>query len=396
MTGSMLLDLVLLLVLGGYAVSGARQGLVAGALSLAGFLAGAVVGVQVLPRLPFEMPEGVSRALLMLAGVLLLAWLGQLVGLLLGRRLRELVTFTPARVLDAVLGAVASVLVVALVAWFAASVLRAGPSPALSRAVGDSRVVAAIDTAVPRQAGQLVDGLRAAVAAGDFPRVFAGIGAEEILPVDPPDPAVTDPVARAAAAGVVKVTGAAPSCGRGQEGSGFVVAPQRVVTNAHVVAGVPEPAVQVTGTGPRLDARVVVFDPERDLAVLAVPDLGSEPLPLGPELARGDSAVVLGFPLDGPYDAQAARVRQVLTAQGEDIYGDPGVVREVYSLATRVEPGNSGGPVLDADGAVVGVVFARSLDDSGTGYALTLDEAAPVLDAAGSAEPVDVGRCTPG
>ncbi len=397
MTGSTLVDVVLLLVLAAYAVSGARQGLVAGALGLAGFLVGAVVGVRLLPDLVGDLTEGVWRTLLLLGGVLLLAWVGQLLGLLLGGRLREAVSFAPLKVLDGVLGAVASVLVVALVAWFVASALRAGPSPTISRAVGGSRVVAAIDAAVPPQAGRVVDELRATVAAGDFPRVFAGIGAEQILPVETPDPAVVGPVAAAAVESVVKVTGAAPACGRGQEGSGWVVTPQRVVTNAHVVAGVPDPAVQVGGSGPRLDAEVVVFDPDRDLAVLAVPDLTSAALEQGPALARGDSAVVVGFPLDGPYAAEAARVRQVLDARGEDIYGSPGVVREVYSLATQVAPGNSGGPVLDSDGEVVGVVFARSLDDLGTGYALTLAEAAPVLDvASSSAAEVDVGRCTPG
>jgi S1-C subfamily serine protease len=124
---------------------------------------------------------------------------------------------------------------------------------------------------------------------------------------------------------------------------------------------------------------VVIFDPRRDLAVLAVPNLAAPALPLGRQLSRGDSAVVAGFPLDGPYRLDAARVRTVLDARGADIYGDPGTVREVYSLFARVQPGNSGGPLLSKTGAVVGIVFAKSLDDESTGYALTLDEAAPVL-----------------
>ena len=151
---------------------------------------------------------------------------------------------------------------------------------------------------------------------------------------------------------VVKITGVAASCNRGQEGSGWVLAPGRVVTNAHVVAGMARAArAGPRAPGASYDARVVVFDPRRDLAVLAVPGLRGPGAALGRQLARGDGAVVAGFPLDGPYRLDAARVREVLDARGSDIYGEPGTVREVYSLYARVQPGNSGGPLLSADGS---------------------------------------------
>jgi S1-C subfamily serine protease len=201
----------------------------------------------------------------------------------------------------------------------------------------------------------------------------------------------------AAQASLVKVTGVAAACRRGQEGSGWVLAPGRVVTNAHVVAGIEDVTVRVRGTGPALHGSVVVFDPQRDLAVISVPGLNAPALPLGTDLARGAEAVVAGFPLDGPLRLDAARVRQVINATGQDIYGQPGVTREIYSLLTRVEPGNSGGPLLSSAGQVVGVVFAKSLDDDQTGYALTLAEAAPVLTAAAGAQGrVDTGACSLG
>ena len=200
-----------------------------------------------------------------------------------------------------------------------------------------------------------------------------------------------------AATSIVKITGVAASCNRGQEGSGWVVAPERVVTNAHVVAGTSSDHVRIQGTGRSYDASVVVFDPQRDLAVLSVPGLPAPALTQGPNLKRSDSAIVAGFPLDGPYRLDPARVRDTLTATGADIYGNPGAVREVYSLFARVEPGNSGGPLLSVSGEVVGIVFAKSLDDDQTGYALTLDEARPVLEAAGSAfSPVSTGGCAAG
>jgi len=174
-----------------------------------------------------------------------------------------------------------------------------------------------------------------------------------------------------------------------------VMAPERVVTNAHVVAGVPDPSVQVLGKGAKFDAKVVVFDADRDLAVLAVPGLTAPALEQGAELGRSDPAMVLGFPLGGPFTTSPARVRQVLDARGQDIYGRGGVTREVYSLYAQVRSGNSGGPVVNASGAVVGVVFATSLDDPDTGYALTLTEASPVLAAGAKAtRKVDVGPCS--
>ena len=391
------LDVVLLLVLIGYTLAGLRQGLLVGLLSIGGFVAGAVAGMSVLPPLLDGWEPGVRRTAVIVVAVLAVAWLGQVVGALVGRRLRAVVVWRPARALDSVLGAVAAVVAVALVTWFVAGAVRAGPLPSLSRAVASSKVVATIDEAVPPQAERLFAGFRSVVEAQDFPRVFTGLAREPIAPVAPPDASVVGPAAAAAAGGTVKITGVAAECGRGREGSGFVVAPRRVVTNAHVVAGVDSPVVQVSGQGPLLPASVVLFDPQRDLAVLAVPDLRAEPLGLGRDLGPSADAVVVGFPQDGPFSSVPARVREVVRATGQDVYGRDGVEREVYSLAAKVEPGNSGGPLLDAGGSVVGVVFARSLDDEGTGYALTLAEAAPVLRAAQEATAaVDTGPCTEG
>jgi S1-C subfamily serine protease len=228
--------------------------------------------------------------------------------------------------------------------------------------------------------------------------VFEGFGAERILPVAPPDPKALDTRGvRAAAGSIVKITGEARACNRSQEGTGWVLARERVVTNAHVVAAVRDPQVRIGGEGRRYAARVVVFDPVRDLAVLAVPGLPAPPLRLGQDLGRGDAAVVAGFPLDGPYRLDSARVREVVTARGEDIYGRRPSTRQVYSLYATVQPGNSGGPLLSASGEVVGVIFAKSLDDDSTGYALTLSESEPVLRKGRTAgEPVSVGACAAG
>jgi S1-C subfamily serine protease len=397
LSGSLLLDLLLVLLLVGYAGAGFRQGLVVGLGSLVGFVGAALLAARFLPGALPDLPPGPTRSVVLLVGALLAGVAGQAVLGALALALRRRVTWQPARAVDAVTGMVASVVAVAVVVWAIAGAVRVSPFPTLSGAVAGSRVVEAVDRVVPDRFADLLASYYDSVSGDLFPRVFVGEAVEPLLPVDPPDAAVLqDPAVVAAGTGVVRVTGVAESCRRGQEGSGFVWAEERVVTNAHVVAGIDDPSVQVGGTGERLPATVVVFDPDRDLAVLAVPGLQARALPVGEQLGRGDDAVVAGFPLNGPYVLGAARVRDVVTAVGEDIYGRSEVTREVYSLNAQVRPGNSGGPVLDTSGQVVGVVFARSLRDPGTGYAVTLDEAAPVLGRAGDTEPVPTGECAPG
>jgi S1-C subfamily serine protease len=394
----MILDLVLVLIMLGYAVSGFRQGLLVGALSLGGFVGGAVLAMWLAPTVLSDLEPGAQRSAIVLLAVIITAWVGQFVGALLGSRLRELVPGGAVATADHLAGAVAGLVAVALVLWFVAGAVRGGPSPSLSRTVASSRVIQTIDDLVPSQFVGVADAFRNAVGDTTFPRVFAGVGPENIAPVPAPDTSQIGATAlKRAHRSVVKITGTATSCGRGQEGSGAVVAPERVVTNAHVVAGVTDPRVQVGGTGRRYPARVVEFDARRDLAVLAVPGLRTTAIPLGKNLARSDPALVAGFPNDGPFRASAARVRQVIRASGEDIYGQPGAVREVYSLYVTVRPGNSGGPVLNSKGQLVGIVFAKSLDDKATGYALTLAESRSTIQQGSSATTaVSTGGCANG
>jgi S1-C subfamily serine protease len=393
-----MIDVVLLFVAAWYAISGYRQGLVVSALSLGGFLGGALLAMLAVPVATQGLTPGLHRSFVVLVGVLLLAWLGQLLGAVIGGKVREQLTFRPVQVVDQMLGAVAGLVSVGLVAWFVGGALRASPSPVVARAVASSKVLAAVDGVIPDQLTTLANGFRDAVAGSSFPRVFAGVAPERILAVPQPDAGAMPPSLLAKAQrSIVKVTGEARSCSRGQEGSGFVVAAERVATNAHVVAGVRAPKVQVRGMGWRYDARVVLFDAKRDIAVLAVPGLTAPALRLGRDLDSGADAVVAGFPRNGPFTPSPARVRSVIEATGEDIYGQPGVARQVYSLYAEVEPGNSGGPLLAVDGSLAGIVFAKSLDDPATGYALTLGESRQdLLIGAAATDPVSTGGCAVG
>jgi len=378
------IDIVLALVIIGYAISGFRQGLAVGMLSLGGFVLGAVVAMKVVPPLAVGLDQGLQRSFVVLAAVLLFAWLGQLGGALLGSRLRERLTLPGAQVVDQALGAVAGVVAVSLVLWFVGSALRASPSTSLARAVAQSRLLSAIDAVIPPPVATVAQSFRESVAGSSFPRVFAGVAPEQIVAVPNPDPqAMPAAVLARTERSIVKVTGDAQACSRSVEGSGSVIGPQRVVTNAHVVAGMRTPSVQV--------------DPRRDIAVLLVKGLPAPALGLGRTLGRGADAVVAGFPRNGPFTSGPARVRSVLNATGDDIYGRSGAVRQVFQLYAKVEPGNSGGPLLATDGTLAGIVFAKSLDSPSTGYALTLDEARSDLSAGLTATAaVSTGGCAAG
>ncbi|MGH8891709.1 MAG: MarP family serine protease [Actinomycetes bacterium] len=389
------LDLVLLLSAVSFAWSGYRQGFVVGALAFAGFIGGGIGGLLLAPTLVSGVDPGLGQSVLAVGAVLLAATIGQVLLAWLGSLVRDRLTWRPARVVDATLGALVSVLAMLLVAWFLASALRPGPVPSLSRQISDSRVVTAVDEVVPDGAHTLFSSFRRVLDDNGLPTVFGGLAPERIRPVEPPERGIASSQAvRRAGTSVVRVSGTAGDCNRRLDGTGFVMSDQHVLTNAHVVAGVDRPDVQVGGNGRSYRSRVVVYDPDRDLAVLYVPELRADPLALDRTAGRGDQAVVAGFPGGGPYRLEPARVRDTIDARGPDIYQRKQVTREVFSLFADVEPGNSGGPLLSLRGDVYGVIFAKSLDDPDTGYALTVDEARPVVRAGRDRQqPVDTGAC---
>lgn len=365
------LDLILIALVGLSAYSGYRQGFVVGVLSFVGLLGGAVIGAQLSPFIARHF-AGTLGPFVGIVIVFTIASLGRIGAGALGAILRRRLQWESALRVDAVGGAIVSAIAVLLIGWFLGSSLVQAPFPSIARQVNGSRVLTAVDHQVPAGVRTWFSDFRTVVAAGGFPQVFGALGAERIFPVSPPDAAVlAQPGVVAAAASMVKVTGDARSCSRRIEGSGFVFAPGRVMTNAHVVAGVRNPSVQVGGVGSALRATVVYYDPRVDIAVLSVTRLTAPALAFGGPLSTSANAVVAGFPQDGPYLATPVRVRGAERARGPDIYQDAQVTRDIYALRGEVEPGNSGGPLLDTHGEVAGVVFGKAINDATTGYALT-------------------------
>jgi len=388
-----LLDILLLLVVLAYAASGYRRGLLAGCVSLAGFVGGAVVGVWILPWVMDLVTPGSTRATVAAVfTVLLPAVAGHELAGRLALRLRRELDRGPLRVADGIGGAVANSVAVLIVAWVAASVLGASSSPLVTSAIRDSRLLGAVQDAMPDTTPGWFSRATSALTEAGFPQVFNPFENESTAEVAAPTgDSVTAAATRAAQRSTVKVEGVAGTQGR--EGSGFVYAAEHVMTNAHVVAGIDEPTVRVGGVGRTYEARVVLFDPRKDVAVLYVPDLRAPVLDFDDDADRGDSAVVAGYPQDGDLNLQAATVANRVQARGQNIYNDTIVTREIYSIRSTVRPGNSGGPLLTTDGRVYGVVFARSTSDAETGYVLTADEVAEDAErAAGATAPVDTGE----
>lgn len=376
------LDILLLLGAVWFAVIGYRQGFVVGILSVIGFLGGGLVAVYLLPIIWDRVTEGseVSTATAIVAVVIVIvcASVGQAFTTHLGSRLRRYITWSPVRALDATGGALVNVVAMLLVAWLIGLLLANTALPTVSKEVRNSSVLLGVARVMPEQAPNWFQDFSSVLAQNGFPQVFSPFANEPITEVKAPDPAlVGSPVAARAKKSIVKVVGTAPSCGKVLEGTGFVFSDRRVMTNAHVVGGVDEPTVQIGGEGRLYDAKVVLYDWQRDIAVLDVPDLKARPLEFtgtDDDAESGDSAIVAGFPENGAYDVRSARVRARIQPDGPDIYHRGTVRRDVYSLYATVRQGNSGGPLLTPDGKVYGVVFAKSLDDPDTGYALTADE----------------------
>lgn len=387
------LDVVLIGAVVLSALAGYRRGLLLGVLAFVGLAGGALLGMRLATAFAGSVAGTTARPLVALAIVLVAAAVGHVVATALGAAVRRRLTWSPVRVLDSAGGAVLSATVVLVVAWLLATVVVSSPLPELVRQIRQSRVLTAVDAVMPADARLWFSSFRRLVDRQGLPEIFGGIGRPSAAPAAVPDEAVLGSRAvQSARDDVLKITGNARTCSRQLEGSGFVYAPERVMTNAHVVAGVEAPKVQVgTRTMP---ARVVLFDADRDVAVLAVPGLGRPALAFAGVAASNDSAVVAGYPQGGPFTAVAARVRSREQVRGPNIYQDRTVTREVYALRAVVRPGNSGGPLLAPDGSVYGVVFAAAVDDPQTGYALTGAEvAADARTGATATTPVGTRGC---
>lgn len=381
-------DLLLLGLFALAVVGGVRAGFVHRLFTWTGLAVGVLLATQTVP-FALSAVEAGDAAVRLFVGVLVLATTVAVCSVLfgsVGARARARVDATALSGVDRVVGGVAGAAAVVAVVWFLLPAAADVPG-AVARSVRTSTIVDAIDrvTPEPPDAARTV---RALIDQSRFPTVLADLGPTPVTG-PPPDqiPVAAEVVDRATSSTVnVEATG----CGRRFEGSGVVLEPGVVVTNAHVIAGADTVRVRRTD-GTVLDAVTVAFDPDRDLARLEVAGLDRDPLRLT-SIEPGDQGVVIGYP-GGQDVARVApvRVEQRRTATGRDIYGQGATQREVLFLAAELQQGDSGSPVVDVEGRVAGIVFAISPDVRTTAYALDLPEVEAILDAA--REPGETGRC---
>jgi S1-C subfamily serine protease len=379
------LDFLVIALAIGAGVGGWRLGFVARAFSWIGMGVGVYVGTRILPVIGSS--ETDPQRLLLLGMVILFAGaiVGQLIGLLIGAQLRTVIRPGPVLIADRVGGSVAGVLGVLVGFWFLLPTLSQTPSwPA--EQTRDSKIATFIHDHFP-EAPDTTQALRRVLG----PRVFEGFGTAPALGPPPAESGLSAALANQVARSTVKVE--APACARIQDGSGAVIGENLVVTNAHVVAGSKHPIVFRHPDGKDLDATVVAFDPDRDVAILRVPGIDRPALPLGNgPFGVGGVGAVFGHPLGGPLTLSPFKIADDTRARGFDIYDSHRTTRHIYVLSSDLAPGDSGGALVDPNGAVEGVAFAIAPDQPNVGYALTLDEVRPVLAAAGTAA-VDTGPC---
>ncbi|MET4540336.1 S1-C subfamily serine protease [Arthrobacter bambusae] len=392
MFGLTILDLALILMLLSYLIYGLRNGFMVTLGGIAGFVVGAIAAFVAVPLVSGWVTDSGWRLTATVGAAVVLIALGHGLGTMIGRRIRHAVRIKPLHAVDRLIGGVVSVVVAALVMSMLAFSISSLGVPFVSQQLAGSRVIRYIDNITPTPVKSTMAQLRSTVIGDGIPKLIEGIG--PVTPVPVPNASTDTPALNQAAESVLKIAGTAFECGQNQTGSGFVVSPGRVVTNAHVVAGVSQPVVEVPDGG-ALPGRVVYFDPQRDIAVLAVDGLQSSPLPMSADLPEGSPAAFAGYPHGGPFQSKPATVQGISTIIVPDIYGENPSPELVYKLAGDVQPGNSGGPLLTMQGEVAGLIFAKTTTDAALGFALTMADLEPVAaQASGLSNPVSPGQCT--
>jgi S1-C subfamily serine protease len=394
MTSSQWLDIAVLSVAFIAAISGWRSGALGSLLSFVGVLLGAIAGVLLAPHLVAHISAPRAKLFAALFLILGLVVVGEVAGVVLGRAVRGAIHSNSVRFFDSLIGVAVQLVVVLVAAWLLATPLTSSSGqPSLAAAVRGSRVLAQVNDFAPEWLKTVPKRLSALLDTSGLPQVLEPFSRTPVVAVAAPDAALANnPVVESTEPSVVKIRAIAPSCQKVLEGSGFVLSPDRVMTNAHVVAGAN--SVTVEASGNPYDATVVSYDPTVDIAILSVPNLPSGPLPFAnTPVTSGTQAVVMGYPGGGGFMATPARIRELIELSGPDIYRSATVNREVYTVRASVEQGNSGGPLIDLNGQVLGVVFGAAVDDNDTGFVLTAKEVAAQLAHIGDTAPVATGEC---
>lgn len=395
MTLTLALDLLIMVAVLLALAAGWRQGAISAVLSFVGIVAGVVLGTVLAPVAMQLTDQAALRFLLAIGVLVLLVGVGQLIGASIGARLRDRMRTRQKQRVDSFIGAGFQAVAAIFVIWLVSLPLASNVGGTPGKALRESRILTALNGVAPTQLAALPNGVAAMLNESGLPPLVSpwqtSDSAVEVAapPQDVNDPALVEQLRPS----IIHVLGDAEVCSRRLMGSGFVAADDYVITNAHVVAGTEKVHLD-TVLGLR-EAQVVYYNPDVDIAVLHSKNLGIAPLEWAEQPAdTGDDVMVMGFPHSGPFDAGMARVRERITIAGPDIYSKGRVERDAYTVRGTIRQGNSGGPIVNDMGQVLGVVFGASVDDAETGYALTADEVkSHIGDITQLRSPADTGSC---
>lgn len=371
-------------------------GILRGLFGLAGLLLGGWFALQTIPIALDAFTVSTGWRIIGGIGVVVgMAMLGQSVGFSIGSALRKALSWSPIRLVDSVLGSGFRLCSWAAIVWLLTSAMAYLPDRGIVHQVRTSEIVSVLDRYAPEAADRATAAMRRVLRDSRFPQVFANISPQPTNSVPAPDGTIIeDPEVRAAYRSVFKVQAQADSCEQIIKGTGFVYAQDRIMTNAHVVAGSNSVRVESWDGTRSYRADVVYLDASLDIAVLAVYGLDAPVLAFAGEAELGTQAVVPGFTGGRALTPDPARISDVMIARGHDIYGESRVDREIYVLRSNIAAGDSGAPLVDLDGKVLGVVFAAATDRKETGYALTAQAVRGAARSGRSADtPVVTGAC---
>lgn len=359
--------------------------------STLGFGSGMLLGVYLQPYTTTMSDNSINKAVIALSTILILAFTFLVIGEYIGIKLKSRFTHRGVHAVDSWFGAVIGTVTLLLAVWLGAAILSIMPFTGPQEKLRESVIISKLNQNLPSTTS-VITGLSNLLEPNGFPRVF--IGSEPTMPGNTTIPGIgadLQQVIDRSKNSVVKFEGI--GCGGIVEGSGFVIASDLIITNAHVIAGVNQPYVR--DSHGQHTATAVWFDPDLDFAIVRANNLAGTPLLLNNDFVKnGSRGVILGYPGGGNLTAGGAEVIDHFTARGYDIYGSSTSVREVYSLAGKVIPGNSGGPLIGEDGRVMGVIFAQSTTHSNVGYALSIPQlTAAINQAQAQNRPVSTGKC---
>ncbi|MFT4246394.1 MAG: MarP family serine protease [Micrococcaceae bacterium] len=365
------IDAVIILFLVTQVVIGFRHGFIVAVFNTIGALAGLFICLHFMPQLSSHLSQNSRQLIILLIALIVILMVSQMIFSRLGTKIKSKITRTPLNFVDKVLGAGVNALIFIIILGILTSLLSMLNNSYINNALNQSQIYKVLNKTTPTPVARGIAKIKSTAIDDTIPKIVGSVA--PTVNQDPPKGPSSTPAIDSNKGSILKITGLASQCSQLKSGSGFVVADHKVMTNAHVVAGMQKVQVE-TPDGTKYRANVVDFQPDKDIAVLDAPTLTAPPIPVTADVRRNTDVVFAGYPLGGPYKSQPARVDLVTQTMMKNIYETDSTATPIYVIAGNVQKGNSGGPLLDKNGNVVGMIFGKSLDDNKSGYALTATE----------------------